>query len=136
MNLTEATTLLRVVKAICPSQQIDDWTAEAWEMALWDITAADAMAAVRSMARRELEPGKARYIEPGHIRHAVRKLRDDRLTNHPAVEPPPDLSPAAYLEWRRDIVARIADGEIIEQPELDHRAMPQLEGLLKAMPQC
>lgn len=132
MNRSEATTLTRVVKAICPSQLIDDETPTAWEMALFDISAADAMEAVRRIARRPSEPGKEyRYIEPGHIRWEVGKLREERIENHPEPEPPYAMTEAEHRAWYRDVRRRIADGETIEQPQIEARPMPELEMLIK-----
>lgn len=132
MNLAEATQVVGAVKGLCPSQQLDNATPLAWEMALHDVTYSDALAALRILARRETEPGKSRYIEPGHIRHAVRRLRDDRLTNHPVVEPPPGLTPKGYLEWRRDLAARIADGETIAPAALEARTVPDYASITKS----
>lgn len=133
MNLPEATQLLRAVKAFCPSQQIDTYTFEAWAAALEDIRYADASEAVLRIARRDMEPGQSRYIEPGHIRAEVRRIRQERLDKHPQVEPPTELSSAEFLAWHRDVQRRIADGETIEQSKLDHRPMPELETLFRGV---
>lgn len=133
MNRAEATTLVRVVKAICPSQLVDDETPTAWEMALFDISAADAMEAVKRIARRPSEPGKEyRYIEPGHIRWEVDKLRQERLDKHPQVEPPSNLSASDFLAWHRRTQERIADGEMIEQTALPARKV-DYSGIVKGI---
>lgn len=113
MNISEARTALRKVLAYCPAQTVDEFTPEAWAEALHDIRLADALEAIAIIGRKEAPPGQSLFIEPRHIRHTVRKLRDDRITNHPLVDPPADLTPGEYLDWCREITARIADGETI-----------------------
>lgn len=126
MNLTEATQLLRAVKAFCPSQQIDTFTFEAWAAALDDVRYSDASQAVVRLAKRDLEPGQSRYIEPGHVRAEVKRLRRERLDKHPHVEPPSGLDAAEFLAWQRGVRARIADGETIAPARLERRVMPDL----------
>ena len=133
MNLAEATAIVGTVKALCPSQQMDKYTPAAWEMALFDVSAADAAEALRRLARRESQPGDSRYIETGHIRGEVARLRQERIDKHPHVEPPSGLTPAQFLAWHRDIRERIANGERIEQPALEPRPMPELASLLKSV---
>lgn len=137
MNRSEALALLRMVKAVCPSQQIDQYTPDAWHMALDDITPADALAAVRKLSRRELEPGQSNYIEPGHIRGEVRKIRSRRHAKHPVVDPPLELSAIADLPalirvehaFRAEVNNRIGDGENITAEvaaEIGRRLMAEL----------
>ena len=46
MTPTEIVGLVRLVKALCPSQAIDEYTPDAWHLVLDDITVADAKAIV------------------------------------------------------------------------------------------
>ena len=63
----------------------------------------DAQEAVTNLAGLPLEPGKARYIEPGHIIGECRRIRDKRLSKSTAAEPPPEVAddPALYVQWLR-----------------------------------
>ena len=103
MNLTEAQQLCRLVSCFCPSQKFDRHSPGAWLLLLSNVDADDAQEAVLQLAGLELEPGKARYIEPGHIVGAVRKIRAARRVDAGQPEPPPEVAddPAAYLAWLR-----------------------------------
>ena len=103
MNKAEAIMICRLVKAACPSQAMDTFSPDVWAFMLDDVDFEDAKEAVRYLGRLELEPGKARYIEPGHIVGAVRKIRAARRVDAGQPEPPPEVAddPAAYLAWLR-----------------------------------
>lgn len=119
MNASEANRVLRKVLAYCPAQSVDEYTPDAWAEALDDIRAADALEVVARIGRRELQPGERRFIEPGHIRAEVRRIRADRLERHGDPTPPPELSPADYAAWLRAARAAIADGHPPTMPELE-----------------
>lgn len=133
MNRQEATVALRKTLAYCPSQSMTELTPDAWAEALDDIRLKDALEAVRIIGRRELEPGKSRYIEPGHIRAEVRRIRAERLANHDPIEPPPGLSPAGYIEWHRSTQGAIASGRVIDAPALESRPLPDITGVIQSI---
>ena len=118
MNPVEAAAVLRKTLAYCPSQSVDAATPDAWAEALDDIRLVDALDAVRLLGRRELEPGKARYIEPGHIRAEVRRLRTRRVEMHPPIDPPSGMSPAQLHAWQHRTRQAIADGDPVAVPAL------------------
>lgn len=110
--------LVRLVKAACPSQLLDQYTPDAWHFMLDDIDYADAKAAVRHLGRLDLEPGKARYIEPGHVIAQVRRIRGKRIEEYGPIDPPSGLDSGAYLRWLRDTSDAIASGRMPERPAL------------------
>ena len=117
MNQTEAIMLCRLVKAVCPSQALDQYTPDAWALILRHIDYNDAKQAVIDIASRPLEPGKSRYIEPGHIIAQVRRIRAQRLTDHGPLIPPPGLDGTTqYLAWIRQAVAVVASGGSLPTP--------------------
>ena len=70
-----------------------------------------------TLAALDLEPGKARYIEPGHIIAQVRRIRAQRLTDHGPLIPPPGLDGTAqYLAWIRQASAVVASGGSLPTP--------------------
>lgn len=113
MNQAEITALCRMVSYICPSQKIDQYTPDAWGLLLADLDATDATTAVTNLGRMPLEPGRSRYIEPGHIRAEVSRIRAGRLDQFDAItEPPPGAGDTAtgYLAWLRSERRRVASG--------------------------
>lgn len=133
MNRNQAKDTLRKVLAYCPAQSVDEYTPDAWAESLDDIRFEDALEAVRRIGRREMEPGQNRFIEPGHIRGEVRRLRKERLDTHPQVEPPAELSSRDFLAWHRTTRERIASGEIIEQPAIPARRMVDYSTVVKGV---
>ena len=95
MSPEETVALCRLVKAICPSQALDQYTPDAWALVLRHIDYNDAKQAVIDIASRPLEPGKSRYIEPGHIIGGVRRIRSQRIEDYGPVSPPAGLDTAA-----------------------------------------
>lgn len=110
MNHTEVTQLCRLVKALCPSQAFDQYTPDAWSIVLEPYGYEDAKTAVAAIVGAPLEPGKSRYIEPGHIIGGIGRIRAARLAAIPMPEPPDGLTPAAYLSWERATRSAIASG--------------------------
>ena len=125
MNQTEAIMLCRLVKAVCPSQALDQYTPDAWHLILGHIDYSDAKAAVARLAALDLEPGRSRYIEPGHIIAQVRRIRAQRLTDHGPLIPPPGLDGTTqYLSWIRQATAVVASGGSLPK----HPALPPNPG--------
>lgn len=113
MNRAEIIKLGRLVKACCPSQQFDEYTPDAWTLILASYDFEDAKAAVAAIASAPLEPGKSRYIEPGHIIAGVLKIRGKRLEATPLPAPPDGLDSAGYLAWERQTRDAIASGRYV-----------------------
>ena len=117
MSPDETLALCRLVKAVCPSQALDQYTPDAWHLILGHIDYSDAKAAVARLAALDLEPGRSRYIEPGHIIAQVRRIRAQRLTDHGPLIPPPGLDGTTeYLAWIRQASAVVASGGSLPTP--------------------
>lgn len=107
---TEVAKLCRLVKACCPSQAFDEFTVDAWALILAPWSYDDAKRAVQEIVSAPLDPGKARYIEPGHIITGIHRIRGRRLAETPMPEPPAALPVAEYQEWLRQTREAIASG--------------------------
>ena len=118
MNRTEIVQLCRLVKAVCPSQAIDQFTPDAWTLILGHVAYEDAKAAVVALAAVEAEPGKSHYIEPRHILGQVRRIRTKRIEDYGPVDPPSGLDAAEYLAWQRATLDAIASGTAPGRREL------------------
>ena len=117
MSPEETIALCRLVKAVCPSQALDQYTPDAWALILRHIDYNDAKQAVIDIASRPLEPGKSRYIEPGHIIAQVKRIRAQRLADHGPLIPPPGLDGTTeYLAWIRQASAVVASGGSLPTP--------------------
>lgn len=117
MSPEETVALCRLVKAVCPSQALDQYTPDAWALILRHVDYSDAKQAVIDIASQPLEPGKSRYIEPGHIIAQVKRIRAQRLTDHGPLIPPPGLDGTAqYLAWIRQASAVVASGGSLPTP--------------------
>lgn len=127
MNANEALLLCRYVRACCPQQAIDEYTPTAWADLLGDIRLEDAKEATRRVA------SKQPFVAPAEIRAEVRRIRSKRISDHPPLTPPPDLSELEQRQWRRQAVRRIGDGERIDcdaaYGELKDRDLSQLRAL-------
>lgn len=66
MTPTETVKLVAIVRQLWPSMKIDEHTPDAWHVTLDDLDLADALAAVRHLAR-----SRSGYIAPADIRRRV-----------------------------------------------------------------
>lgn len=66
MTPTEAVKLVGIIRQIWPSMKIDQFTPDAWHMALDDVSLEDALAAVRHLAR-----SRGGYVQPVDIRRRI-----------------------------------------------------------------
>lgn len=82
MNATEAALLCRFVKAMFPAQQVDEYTPDAWGMALEDIPYDIARIAVAEVAKRH------RFIAVSELRQAVTQMRRIAAASVRAVDGP------------------------------------------------
>ena len=132
MTPTEAVKVTRLVKACCPQQQFDEFTADAWHGLLDDLRLEDCVLAVKAMGRRQP------FISPSEIRDEVRRIRNDRLERNPRPEPPAEIAdnPIAYLEWVRRIDKARADGTYVASTplELKRRDMTAIENTFQRPP--
>lgn len=112
MNIAEAITLLRKVKAHCPSQLIDEYTPEAWAEVLEKVSFADANEAVVLICRQPLALGKTRYIEPGHIIGEVHRVRQMRLRYYGDVTIPDDLPDSKFHAFSIAVSRMAGDGTL------------------------
>ena len=122
MNVTEAGRLCRLVSCLCPGQRFDEYSPEAWSLALSRVSYDDAKQACADLAGLDLEPGKSRYIEPGHVAAQVKRIRAKRLDDYGPVDPPAGLEPSEYLGWLRSTNEAIASGRAPERKQLPTNA--------------
>lgn len=106
MTEDEVVVLTRYVRAVCPQQRIDEYTADAWFDFLEPYTLTETRAAVY----RHVTLGNA-FISIGEIVAQIRKARNDRLSRHTEAEPPyGDFGDASYKAALLDERRAIADG--------------------------
>lgn len=115
MDKAQAVTLTRLVKAMCPAQQIDEYTPDAWyEGALKAMDYDDAKAAVLTLS------SQLRFIALADIAGEVKRVRRARFTDgyqaHLGASADPD-DPAAFLEAVKSDVKAIGDGVPVEEIE-------------------
>lgn len=128
MTPTEAVKLTRLVKAICPQQAFDEYTADAWSELLADLNIADATRAVKQLGQRQV------FIAPAEIRAEVRRIRSERIDKAPPITPPPELTPAETINWLRRTRRAIADGTYAPpELELKPRDMTAIEATFKSL---
>ncbi|ANH49915.1 hypothetical protein BI041_gp51 [Propionibacterium phage PFR2] len=111
MNAGEAGVLVRFVAAICPSQQLDDLTADAWALVLDDVRAVDAMEAVRAIAKRPQPHDRRLTIEPDVIRSEVRRIRAARIEAAEPAFTPTTGDPDGFRRELRAWRTAAADGK-------------------------
>lgn len=118
MDKAQALTLTRLVKGMCPAQQVDRYTPDAWyEAGLKDMEYEDAKAAVMALGT------KIRFIALSDISDEVKLIRRARFNGvRPdilgAAADPDDV--VGYLDAVKSDVKAIGDGvplEVIEAGE-------------------
>lgn len=106
MNPEETVMLTRYVRATCPQQRIDEYTADAW----YDFLEPYSLDEARAAVHRHVALGNA-FISIGEIVAGIRKARNDRLSRHTEAEPPyGDLGDGSYKAALIDERKAIADG--------------------------
>lgn len=96
MTAAEALALTRWMRAACPQQKFDEYTADAWFDLMSDLDFADAKTAATAIARRQP------FVSPAEIRAEIKRTTTVRLQN--VDEQIPDADPddvPAYLEALR-----------------------------------
>lgn len=126
MNRTETVLLCRYAKAMCPAQQIDEYTPDAWADVLHDVTLEEAKAAIVTGIRNH----KWRFIDVTDVVDGVRHLRRGRIDEWTRqfgpILPPVALNgdPAKEREWLVTTRRRILDGEVTHPHQLGQRPDP------------
>jgi len=104
---TETVLLTEYIQACCPQQAIGEYTADAWNDLLGDLTLADCKAAVAEIAQRQP------FIAASDIRAEVKRIRHQRILDAGDVPPPPPElldNPRAYGAALRAAATALADG--------------------------
>ena len=133
-NPDEVKALLRKVTAYCPSMKMTEDTPLAWAEALQQFTVGDCLQAVANLGGAPLEPGKARYIEPGHVAWEVRRIRERRVAAFDIAQasPPSGMSAVEYIAWIRRQRELAANGEPLDAtPALEPRPARDLIARLR-----
>lgn len=132
MTDEEVVVLTRYVKALCPAQQIDEFTSDAWSDVLRHLRLVDCQEATRRVSPRQP------WIAPSDIVKEVRALRGERLERAPLMELPAGFDPDDVVGYQRAVkgwMRCIADGD---QPPvaagLAPRDMRQLESTFPKPP--
>lgn len=113
MTPRETVLLCRYVKACCPQQAFDEYTPDAWQDLLGDLTLADCREAVRNVA------GRQPFVAPAEIRTEVRRLRGGRLEGFQYVPVEGDKDPQVYLANLRAQRTAVATGEREAAPAIE-----------------
>lgn len=103
MNELEAVQLARYVRALCPQQKFDEYTADVWGDVLEDYDFEACKRAAITLGRKQP------FIAPAEIIAEVRRGRTERLNDF-QYEPDPDETPEQYLANRRAQIAAVAIG--------------------------
>lgn len=115
MNPKEAVLLTRYVRALCPQQKFDEYTADAWFDVLGDWPLATAQVAAAAVAKQQP------FVSPAEIIAEIRKQRDAQADSFQGPGLPaevPDADPddiPAYLAALRTQRTRAADGEQLKR---------------------
>lgn len=112
-----------MAKGAFPSTPMDEYTPEAWAVALEDDRFEDALVVLKDLMREQT------FIHVSDIAQSIARLRNKRILDFGILPPPPaELAddPAGEMVWRRAVIKRIADGDAVdlprelEAPSVDH----------------
>ncbi|MFD9192952.1 hypothetical protein ACFWCA_32660 [Streptomyces phaeochromogenes] len=114
MTEEETVVLARYVRALCPQQKFDEYTADAWHDVLGDYNPDDAREAAARVARRQP------FVAPSEIVAEIGKIRGERT--HAFVYEPPsgDRDPNYFASYRAQLAAT-GDGR---RPPVIAKALP------------
>ncbi|MFD8234042.1 hypothetical protein ACFV20_19440 [Streptomyces sp. NPDC059696] len=123
MNSKEAAVLCRYVRAACPQQKFDEYTADAWYDILAPYNFDDARQAAARIAHRQP------FVAPSEIAAEISKIRSER-THDFVYEPPTGDRDPNYLERYRQQLAATGDGARppVIAKELPKRPVAELLG--------
>lgn len=116
MRPEEVVNLTRYVRALCPQQKFDEYTADAWYDILRPHDLEDCRAAAANLAARQP------FVAPAEIVAEVKQIRARRLENF-QYEPVAGETTAEYLARLRGQQAAIASGRVTPPT-----SRPALEG--------
>ena len=135
MKPTEAVALCRMVKAYCPQQAIDEYTADAYGDILAPYRLEDCQDAIRNLGRTQA------FIAPAEIAEEVRRIRSKRVADYGVIDPPAGLDPddvRGYQQWLGAKTRAIADGidtaPVIPEGLRQHDVIAELGHIGKAVP--
>ncbi|MEU8136066.1 hypothetical protein [Streptodolium elevatio] len=111
MNELEAVSITRYVKALCPHQKFDEFTADAWFDVLGPYGFDDCKQAAAAIA------GRQAFISTSDIVAEVRRIRAKRLDGFVYVPGDGDGDPQVYLARRRAQIELVASGRRAADPE-------------------
>lgn len=115
MTEEETVVLARYVRALCPQQKFDEYTADAWHDVIGDYSLTAARAAAAAVARRQP------FVSPAEIIDEIRNQRADAAVDFQGPGLPaeiPDADPdnvAAYLAAVRDQRHRASNGQQLKR---------------------
>jgi hypothetical protein len=118
VNSQEAVLLTRYVKALCPQQKFDEFTADAWHDVLGHLTLLECRSAAAEMARRKP------FVSPAEIIDVIRQRRGDNARDIQGPGLPaavPDADPddvTAYLAAVRAQRTRAGDGQELKPRDM------------------
>jgi hypothetical protein len=95
--------LVRAIQATCPSQDIDDYTPDAWYPAVADMDFEDCLAAVGALSKW------LRYIAVCDVVEEVEAIRNDRRARVPREQLLPETDPDNVLEYRAELAKLVRD---------------------------
>lgn len=98
MTPDETVAIVRYVRAVCPQQRLDEYTADAWYDVLYPFTLAEARAAISA----HVAAGNA-FVAVGEIVTAIRRARADRMARH--TDPTPTADPDDVHAYKAEIAA-------------------------------
>lgn len=104
MNHQEAVLLARYVRALCPQQKFDEYTADVWGDVFADYDFESCEQAVVALGQRQS------FIAPAEIIAEVRDRRAERMDEFEYELGDPDETAAEYLARRRQQIAAVAAG--------------------------
>lgn len=110
MNSQQAAVLCRYVRALCPQQKFDEYTADAWHDVLRNYLLEEARTAAATLA------GRQPFVAPGEIATEIRRMRADRVGRH--TDPTPQADPDDVHAYKAEIAAtRLAVATGQQEPD-------------------
>ncbi|WP_432138946.1 zinc finger domain-containing protein [Streptomyces sp. bgisy154] len=98
MTNEEVAVLVRYVRAVCPQQRVDEYTADAWYDVLYPFTVNEARTAIAA----HVAAGNA-FIAAGEIVTSIRRARADRMARH--TDPTPTADPDDVAAYKAELAA-------------------------------
>lgn len=131
MTNEEVAVLVRYVRAVCPQQRVDEYTADAWYDVLYPFTVDEARTAIAA----HVAAGNA-FIAAGEIVTSIRRARADRMSRH--TDPTPLADPDDPHAYRAELLATRRAVAIGQQPPAQHELAagpmhPDVAARLKAL---